>query len=173
MELKTEMRRPLDKDIGVYPIFQAGAEYDLLKFLSIGSSYRISYIPERQKENLDLESNNKYRYSFDVKMKTGRFRDIKLKNRFRYQVSTSKNKKNNSFLRNKVILDYRPSKNYKLLTGLEPYYSLKHEKFIKYRLYVGSEFTIRQHDLCIYTIFEKNPEKEEIVSHIVGLSIQF
>ncbi len=154
-------------------IAQIGIEYDLFKNLELSAGYRhFSMIDFHAGEIERIDDEDKTRFTIDAGWETNRFdSDIKLDNRLRWQKVLSNDGEHQMYIRERLGLDYKISKEFSPTLATEVYYHLKKNKITTYRLLLGNDIELGHSGLEFSYIFEFNPGKTDKKSYyILGIT---
>ena len=157
-------------------IFQGEIGYDILDHVNLSATYRntstetINHFAES-----DIEKNDKNRYTANIRYKTKRLANqIRFSHRLRYQYSQHDNKDDKEYIRYKLTIDHKLSKNAKPYVAIEPYYYLNKNKLKYFRLYLGNEFDFNRTNVDIFLITETEPENESFsLLYMLGVKLNF
>lgn len=154
---------------------QIGVEYNLGKRFDIGAAFRYTFTEETtslSKNSVDYD--NKNRLTFDLGANLKRFdNEIKIKNRLRSQMNINDDGDQKFFIREKFTFDYKLSNLWNPYTSLEVYYQLQTNEIKAYRLYLGSEIDLEQHELDFYYILEANVNSKTELFYMLGMAYRF
>lgn len=122
----------------------------------------------------DSYFNDKSRLTFDLIYKTKRVDNYRIKNKFRYQVSDMADDKQKTYLRYKLLLDYKFSKQFRPFYGGELIYKPEDNKLRSFRIYLGNEQEIMDRNVEGYFIIENEFKKTSPINlnYILGFNIK-
>jgi len=168
---KVQLRNILIPQHTYYIVLQVGLEYEIFKNLSLAGTYRYSLTPIGRSENFLKSLYEKQRFTAEVEYKWPRFDNgIRLSYRLRYQHSATQKGKSKDYLRSRLQVDYKLTKELRPYIALEPYYRLGKNEINKFRLYLGSEINVVRTEIELSYIFEvKTHDDNGWTSHMIGL----
>ena len=172
---KVQLRNILIPQNTYYVILQVGLQYEIFENLSLAGTYRYSLIPTEKSENLLESLDDKRRYTVEVKYKWPRFDNgIRISYRLRYQHSATHEGKNKDYLRSRLKVDYKLTKELRPYIALEPYYRLGKNEMNRIRLYLGSEINVVRTEIELSYIFEfyTHDDNGAWTSHMIGLFLK-
>lgn len=156
-------------------LWQSELEYGLRKWLDVGVGYRYATTAEYNSfwnEQLDYDAKN--RFTVDMQLKSARFDNgVKLKNRFRYQVSVKDNGKTKPYLRNKFTIDYKLTSLFRPFIEMEMYYNPRDKEIRSIRMYLGTSLEMGSNTIDIVAITEVDMSEYVNVKYVLGLSYSF
>ena len=158
-----------------YGILQVGLEYEIFKTLSLAGTYRYSLTPNTMGEKLLESIEDKMRYTAELKYRHPRYDNgIRISYRLRYQHSASHEGKSKDYLRNRLKVDYKLTKELRPYTALELYYMLGKYEMTRLRLYLGSEINVVRTEIELSYIFETKTHDDNgsWTSHMIGLFLK-
>ena len=157
-------------------IIQGEISYELFNRFNLSGTYRnTSSETLNHYSESDIETQDKDRYTANINYKTKRFdSDLRLSHRLRYQYSEHDDSKKKEYLRYRIGLDYKLSKNVKPYIAAEPYYYLNKNKLKYARLYLGNQFSFNKTEFDIFLITETNLDKDVFALHyMLGVKVNF
>jgi len=172
---KVQLRNILIPQNTFYVILQVGLEYEIFETLSLAGTYRYSLIPTGKSENLLESLGEKQRYTAELEYKHPRFDNgIRLSYRLRYQHSAIHEGKSRDYLRSRLKVDYKLTKELRPYIALEPYYRLGKNEMNRIRLYLGSEINVVRTEIELSYIFEvkTHDDNGNWTSHMIGLFLK-
>jgi len=156
--------------------FQGKLDYKFSKRWSVGTMYSFSLIDKDEEfsDEAEGESSDRNKISTDIVYQPKRFNNnLRLTNRFRFQIATLDDNRPKAYLRNKITLDYKVADKLNPYIALEPYYNLRLQKLKVIRAYLGNEMPLFNTvlDLC-YIVELRLNEKTTDVQYILGLKVK-
>ena len=151
---------------------QVGLGYEIFETLSLAGTFRYSLTPSSTSENLLKSLDDKRRYTAELKYRHPRYDNgIRLSYRMRYQHSVTLEGKSRDYLRNRLKVDYKMTKELRPYTALELYYMLGGNEMNRIRLYLGSEIKVARIEFELSYIFEArlHADNGRWTSHMIGL----
>lgn len=155
--------------------FQCSFKYELTGRWSIGTTYSYAIITEKEnQEERSVEAFDRHRLVIDLDYQAKRFgNDLRISNRFRYQVSTADEHDTRQYFRNRVMLDYKISSLMNPYLALEPYYRFDENRVNAVRFYLGNELPVLGSKIDLYYIAEVHLEPEYTTAqYIIGLTLE-
>lgn len=170
---KFEVRKTFVAQNAWYTIFQAGLEYKIIKQVSIAGSFRYSLGLQGISE-APSSLYEKMRYTLEMNAKSKRNeKGLRLKYRLRYQHSDKREGKSRDYLRNKLMVDYKFSKEMSPFAAAELYYRFGENEFQKFRLYLGADIKALKRNTEVYYIMEGELDDTYFLSyHMVGFCLK-
>ncbi len=172
---KVQLRTILGPQHIYYMILQVGLEYEIFETLSLAGTYRYSLAPTAKSENLLKSLDDKRRYTAELKYKHPRFDNgIRLSYRLRYQHSATHEGKSKDYLRNRLKVDSKLTKELRPYIAFESYYRLGKNEMNRFRLYLGSEIKVARTEIELSYIFETKTHDDNgrWTFHMIGLFLK-
>ncbi len=154
-----------------------GLSYRVFKNLQFKTAYRQALDLQRI-TNQEVSNNScmddKSRLTIDLIHKTKRVENYRIKNKFRYQLSDISEDESETYLRYKLIVDYKFSQYFKPFYGGELIYKPEKSKLKSFRIYLGNEQEIMDRNVEGYFIIENEFKKTSIINfnYILGINIK-
>jgi hypothetical protein len=172
---KVQLRTILGPQHIYYIILQVGLEYEIFETLSLAGTYRFSLAPTAKSENLLKSLDDKRRYTAELKYKHPRFDNgIRLSYRLRYQHSATHEGRSRDYLRNRLKVDSKLTKELRPYIAIESYYRLGKNEMNRLRLYLGSEIKVVRTEIELSYIFEAKTHDDNgrWTFHMIGLFLK-
>jgi hypothetical protein len=139
--------------------------------------YSFSLIDKNEEfsDEAEGESSDRHKVTLDVGYQPKRFdNNLRLTNRFRFQIATLDDNRPKAYLRNKVTLDYKIADNLNPYIALEPYYNLRLQQVKVIRGYLGNEMLLFNTGIDLYYIAELRLKDDNTtdMQYILGLKVK-
>ena len=171
---KLQLRRTFIDQHTYYAIAQAGLEYKIIEELSMAGTFRYALGSMGMSENSPTPFHDKMRFTLETKVRSKRFdKGVRLRYRLRYQHSSTYQGNHKDYLRNKLTLDYKFTKEMNPYIAGELYYRLDENEIQRFRLYLGTEIQIFNREAELSYILEGDFEDSYFRSfHMIGLFLR-
>jgi hypothetical protein len=156
--------------------FQGSLTYELTDRWSVGTTYSYAVITEKEERDEDLgeEAYDLNKIAVDMDYQARRFtNDLRISNRFRYQVSQADDDGSRHYIRNRIMIDYKISPAMNPYMAIEPYYRLEKKIVNNLRFYIGNEMAAFGSKIDLFYIAEVHLRPDYTTTqYIIGLKVE-
>lgn len=174
-EAEIELRKIFIPESYFNRTFQGSLGYEITNRWSIGATYSYAVITEKHNydHNISEEALDRNKLAVDLDYQSKRFgNDLRLSNRFRYQISTGDDD-DRQYFRNRVMVDYKISSAMNPYLAFEPYYRFDKERVSIVRIYIGNEMPLFNSKIDLYYIAEIHQDPQYTTAqYIIGLTVE-